>query len=51
MLMQGPLFRLSDNDGVIAHTGRTHGADTDAVLAELGYDAARIAELRGEGAV
>ena len=51
MLMQGPLFRLSDNDGVIAHTGRAHGADTDAVLAELGYDAARIAELRGEGAV
>ncbi|WP_269451869.1 hypothetical protein [Tessaracoccus coleopterorum] len=25
MLMQGPLFRLSDNDGVIAHTGRAHG--------------------------
>ncbi|MFT3888543.1 MAG: CoA transferase [Arachnia sp.] len=50
LLMQGPLFRLSDNDGVIAHTGRAHGADTDAVLAELGYDAAEIARLRAEGA-
>ena len=27
------------------------GEHTDAVLAELGYDAARIAELRGEGVV
>lgn len=34
MLMQGPLFRLSGHDGVIAFTGRAHGADTDAVLGE-----------------
>jgi succinate--hydroxymethylglutarate CoA-transferase len=27
------------------------GADTDALLAEIGYDAARIARLRAEGAV
>ena len=26
-----------------------YGADTDAVLAELGYDMARIAELRAAG--
>jgi crotonobetainyl-CoA:carnitine CoA-transferase CaiB-like acyl-CoA transferase len=51
MAMQGPLFRLSDADAVIAHTGRAPGADTDAVLAELGFDEARIAALRAEGAI
>lgn len=51
MLMQGPLFRLSGHDGVIRHTGRPHGADTDEVLAELGFPAERIAALRAEGAV
>lgn len=51
MLMQGPLFRLSDADAVIAHTGRPPGADTDAVLAGLGFDAHRIARLRAEGAI
>ncbi|UNX54825.1 CoA transferase [Georgenia sp. TF02-10] len=51
MLMQGPLFRLSGHDGVIAFTGRAHGADTDAVLGELGYGAEQIARLREEGAV
>ncbi|GAB6940320.1 CaiB/BaiF CoA transferase family protein [Isoptericola variabilis] len=51
LLMQGPVFRLSGNDGVIRHTGRAHGADTDAVLDELGFDADRVAALRAEGAV
>jgi len=51
MRMQGPLFRLSGNDGVISFTGRPHGADTDAVLGELGFTPERIAALRGEGAV
>ncbi len=51
VLMQGPLFRLSENDGVIGFTGRPHGADTDEVLAELGYTPERIAGLRAEGAV
>ncbi|MFE7505813.1 CaiB/BaiF CoA transferase family protein [Promicromonospora sp. NPDC057488] len=51
MLMQGPLFRLSENDGVIGFTGRPHGADTDEVLGELGFSAARVAELREAGAV
>ncbi|MFI5610991.1 CaiB/BaiF CoA transferase family protein [Amycolatopsis sp. NPDC051903] len=51
MLMQGPLFRLSDNAGVIGFTGRAHGADTDGVLKELGFSAERIASLREEGAV
>ncbi len=51
MKMQGPMFRLSDRDGVIAFTGRPHGADTDAVLGGLGFTAERIARLREEGAV
>lgn len=51
MRMQGPLFRLSENDGVIAFTGRSHGADTDEVLTELGYDADQIAGLREAGAI
>jgi crotonobetainyl-CoA:carnitine CoA-transferase CaiB-like acyl-CoA transferase len=51
MLVQGPLFRLSDDDAVIAFTGRPHGADTDAVLAELGYTPEQVAALRRAGAV
>jgi crotonobetainyl-CoA:carnitine CoA-transferase CaiB-like acyl-CoA transferase len=51
MLMQGPVFRLSGHDAVIRHTGRPPGADTDEVLAELGFTAERIAALRAEGAV
>ncbi|WP_423463588.1 CaiB/BaiF CoA transferase family protein [Promicromonospora sp. MS192] len=51
MLMQGPLFRLSESDGVIGFTGRPHGADTDEVLGELGFSPARVAALRAEGAV
>jgi len=51
MAMQGPLFRLSDNDAVIAFTGRPHGADTDAVLHELGFSDTDIASLHESGAV
>lgn len=49
--MQGPLFRLSNDDPVIAHTGRAHGADTDAVLAELGYSDEERSQLRARGAI
>ena len=51
MLMQGPLFRLSHNDGVISHTGRGHGADTETVLASLGFEHDDIERLREEGAI
>ena len=51
MRMQGPLFRLSDDEPVLAFTGRAHGADTDAVLSELGYSAQQIAAMRDEGAI
>jgi crotonobetainyl-CoA:carnitine CoA-transferase CaiB-like acyl-CoA transferase len=49
--MQGPLFRLSDDEPVLAFTGRAPGADTDEVLAELGYTAEEIRGMRDAGAV
>lgn len=51
MAMQGPLFRLSSDESVLDFTGRAPGADTDAVLSELGFSPAEIDALRGEGAV
>lgn len=42
-------FRMSDTPGVIRHAGRTHSADTDTVLEELGYTETKIQELRTEG--
>ena len=51
MRMQGPLFRLSADAPVIAFTGRAPGADTDAVLAELGYTPGEIDALRAEGSI
>ncbi|AXK36014.1 CoA transferase [Streptomyces armeniacus] len=49
--MQNVLFRLSETPGAIKWAGRRHGADTDAVLAELGLSAGEIAELREGGAL
>jgi len=49
--MPNLLFRMSQTPGAIRHTGRAHGADTEAVLGELGLSAERIAELRASGAV
>ncbi|GHD44725.1 CaiB/BaiF CoA transferase family protein [Mycetocola manganoxydans] len=49
--MQGPLFRLSRDDATIAFTGRAHGADTDAVLVELGYTDDELAALRADGSI
>ncbi len=47
--MQNVLFRLSETPGAIRWAGRPHGADTDAVLADLGLSAGEIAALREEG--
>jgi crotonobetainyl-CoA:carnitine CoA-transferase CaiB-like acyl-CoA transferase len=47
--MQNVLFRLSATPGAIHWAGRPHGADTDAVLGELGLTATEIRELRAEG--
>ena len=49
--MQGPLFRLSEHPAVIAYTGRAPGADTDAVLCELGFTADQIAGFRESGEI
>ncbi|GGV18713.1 CoA transferase [Streptomyces filipinensis] len=49
--MQNVLFRLSATPGAIRWAGRPHGADTDAVLTELGLTPAEIAALRREGAL
>lgn len=49
--MQNVLFRMSETPGGIRHTGRPHGADTEEVLAGLGYDEAAIARLREDGIV
>ncbi|HEX6337629.1 MAG TPA: CoA transferase [Jiangellaceae bacterium] len=49
--MQNVLFRLSQTPGAVRWTGRRHGADTDEVLAELGYSPAEVEELRAGGAV
>ena len=51
MAMQGPLFRMSRDEATIAFTGRAHGADTEAVLAELGYSAGELAALREDGSI
>ena len=51
LAMQNVFPRLSRTPGEIRWTGRAHGADTDAVLAELGYDADQVARLRAAGVV
>ncbi|MFF3407811.1 CaiB/BaiF CoA transferase family protein [Streptomyces sp. NPDC002742] len=49
--MQNVLFRLSATPGAIHWAGRPHGADTDAVLTELGLTGPEIETLRAEGAL
>jgi crotonobetainyl-CoA:carnitine CoA-transferase CaiB-like acyl-CoA transferase len=51
LLQHNVLFRLSDTPGGIRFTGRAHAADTAEVLAEVGYDADRIQQLRDAGVV
>jgi len=49
--MQNVLFRLSATPGAIRWPGRPHGADTDAVLTELGLTEAELTSLRQAGAL
>lgn len=49
--MQNVLFRLSATPGRIRWAGRPHGADTEAILTELGLTASEIAALGAEGAL
>ncbi|GHC64995.1 CaiB/BaiF CoA transferase family protein [Streptomyces flavofungini] len=49
--MQNVLFRLSETPGAIRWAGRPHGADTEAVLTELGLTDGEITSLRKAGAL
>jgi len=51
LVMQNVLFRMSATPGEVRWAGRHHGADTDAVLGELGLTEAEIGRLRDEGVV
>lgn len=51
VLMSNVIARLSATPGEIRWAGRAHGADTAAVLAEVGIDEEELARLRSEGAV
>jgi len=51
MKMTNVTFRMSETPGDIRFTGRAPGADTDAVLGELGFTAAEIQAMRQKGAV
>ncbi|HSH04679.1 MAG TPA: CaiB/BaiF CoA-transferase family protein [Anaerolineae bacterium] len=42
-------IRFSESEPVYRHTGRAVGADSEAVLAEVGYDEEAIKRLRNEG--
>jgi crotonobetainyl-CoA:carnitine CoA-transferase CaiB-like acyl-CoA transferase len=49
--MQNVLFRMSETPGRVRWPGRPHGADTDAVLAEIGVSPEQLAALRESGIV
>jgi crotonobetainyl-CoA:carnitine CoA-transferase CaiB-like acyl-CoA transferase len=49
--MPNVISRLSETPGEIRHAGRSHGADTDAVLRELGVAPGELERLRAEGVV
>ncbi len=49
--MAGIAHRLSETPGAVREAPPTLGQHTDALLAELGYDADRVAALRAEGVV
>jgi crotonobetainyl-CoA:carnitine CoA-transferase CaiB-like acyl-CoA transferase len=51
MKMQNVLFRLSRTPGAIRWAARAHGADTDAILGEIGCGPEQIAALRADGVV
>lgn len=51
VLMQNVIFRLSETPGRVRWAGRGHGADTDAVLREIGLSADELSALREQGAI
>ncbi len=51
LAMQGPLFRMSDGDAPTRHTGRDPGADSGAVLRDLGYSPVEIDQMLHDGVI
>jgi crotonobetainyl-CoA:carnitine CoA-transferase CaiB-like acyl-CoA transferase len=51
ILQHNVMWRMSESPGRIKFTGRAIGADTDAVLDELGCTAEEISTLRKDGAI
>ena len=51
LLQHNVMWRMQRSPGRIRFTGRDHGADTDEVLAELGFDHRQISEMRESEAV
>lgn len=51
LLQHNVMWRMSESPGSIRFTGREHGADTDAVLTEAGYDNDMIRALRESGVI
>ncbi|MCD4534018.1 CoA transferase [Nocardioides sp. cx-169] len=49
--MPNVLFRLSRTPGAIRHTGRPHGADTEAILNEIGISAEQQRKLVEHGVI
>jgi crotonobetainyl-CoA:carnitine CoA-transferase CaiB-like acyl-CoA transferase len=49
--MPSVVSRFSETPGEIRHAGRRHGADTEAVLADLGVGAEQLERLRKDGVV
>ncbi len=51
LLMHNVMWRMSETPGTIRFTGRALGADTDPILAELGYSAEQVRAWREQGVV
>lgn len=51
LLMHNVMWRMSKTPGKIRFTGRELGADTEAVLKEIGYSPAQVDALRGHGVI
>ncbi len=51
LLLHNVMWRMAETPGQIRFTGRPLGADTDAVLGEMGYDAGELAGLRKDGVI
>jgi crotonobetainyl-CoA:carnitine CoA-transferase CaiB-like acyl-CoA transferase len=49
--LMGSGFQMAHGGGKLDTLAPEVGADTDAVLAEIGYDKATIAALRAEGVI